>query len=335
MEKIVLGLSGGVDSAVAAALLKQQGYSVHGLYLDLGLGGIEDAERAAQDLAIPLTVADIRPELEKLVCAPFADSYLHGETPSPCILCNPSVKFPALFRLADELGAPLVATGHYARTRDGGLYKGLSAKDQSYMLSRLSVQQLRRCLFPLGHLEKSQVRALAADFGISAAQKPDSMDICFIPDGDYAAFIERRGCTPPPGNFIDAEGHVLGPHKGIHHYTLGQRKRLGIALGRRMFVSRIDPQNNTVTLADDETLYVTTARARNANWLLPPPPEGLVCSVKLRHSRRSDIGRIVPDGDGFILHFDTPVRAPTPGQAAVGYMDDRVVCSGWLTEILP
>ena len=332
MEKIVLGLSGGVDSAVAAALLRRQGFDVHGLYLDLGLGGLEDAQRAASDLRIPLTAADIRPELEKLVCAPFAAGYLRGETPSPCILCNPQVKFPALFRLAEELGAPFVATGHYARCENGALYKGLSANDQSYMLSRLTVPQLRRCVFPLGHLEKRQVRQEAERLGISAAQKPDSMEICFIPDGDYAAFIERRGIVPPPGDFISPDGRVLGRHKGIHHYTLGQRRRLGIALGKRVFVSKIDPVANTVTLTDDEELYVTHARARDANWLLSPPPEGFACEIRVRHSRRSDPGRVIPRGDGFELHFDAPVRAPTPGQAAVGYMGDRVICSGWITE---
>ena len=251
MEKIVLGLSGGVDSAVAAALLREQGYEVHGLYLDLGLGGLRQARQAAEELDIPLAVMDIRPELEARVCTPFAASYLRGETPSPCILCNPSVKFPALFRRADELGARLVATGHYARSENGALYRSVSQNDQSYMLSRLTVQQLERCVFPLGDLEKTEIRRRAAALGLTAAHQADSMEICFVPDGDYAAFIESRGVTPPPGDFIDPEGRVLGRHKGIHHYTLGQRKRLGIALGRRVFVSRIDPVRNTVTLTDD------------------------------------------------------------------------------------
>ncbi|MGI6028612.1 MAG: tRNA 2-thiouridine(34) synthase MnmA [Candidatus Heteroscillospira sp.] len=329
-EKIVLGLSGGVDSAVSAALLRDAGYEVHGLYLDLGLGGKADAVRAADDLGIPLTVRDIRPELEKAVCAPFAEGYLRGETPSPCILCNPSVKFPSLFRLAKELGAEKVATGHYARCENGALYQGKSANDQSYMLSRLTLEQLKRCVFPLGGMEKTEIRKKAEELGLSVAHKADSMEICFIPDGDYAAFIESRGTVPPPGDFIAPDGAVLGRHKGIHHYTLGQRRGLNIALGRRVFVSAIDPINNTVTLSDDDDLYVTQARAKNANWLITPPPDGFDCRVRVRHSRVSAPARIVPDGDGFVIHFAEPTRAPTPGQAAVGYIGEQVVCSGWL-----
>ena len=330
MEKIILGLSGGVDSAVAASLLRRQGYEVIGLYLDIGLGGEKDAKKAADDLGIELHIRDIRPELESRVCDLFACSYLRGETPSPCIICNPTVKFPALFALADELGIEKVATGHYARCVEGALYQSASANDQSYMLSRLTAQQLKRCVFPLGDMPKEEIRSLAAGLGLAAAQKADSMEICFIPDGDYAAFIEKRGITPPTGDYIDSAGRVLGQHKGIHHYTLGQRKRLGIALGKRVFVSKIDPVNNTVTLSDDDELYVTSAAAKEANWLIDAPAEGFDCNVKVRHSRFSTPARVIPRDDGFVMEFSSPVRAPTPGQAAVAYLDGRVVCSGWI-----
>ena len=330
MEKIVLGLSGGVDSAVAAALLREQGYEIIGLYLDIGLGGENDAKKTADDLGIELHIRDIRPQLEEKVCSVFACSYLKGETPSPCIMCNPTVKFPALFQLADELGIEKVATGHYALCRNGELYKSASNNDQSYMLSRLSCDQLRRCVFPLGDMQKEEIRKKAEELGLSVAKKADSMEICFIPDGDYAAFIEKRGITPPPGDYIDPNGNVLGRHKGIHHYTLGQRKRLGIALGKRVFVSNIDPNNNTVTLTDDEDLYVSRAQAKDANLLTEIPAEGIDCEVKVRHSRFSTPARVIPAGDGFVMEFSSPVRAPTPGQAAVAYLDGRVICSGWI-----
>ena len=192
-EKIVLGLSGGVDSAVAARLLQER-YDVTGLYLDIGLGGTgaADAAAVAERLGIPFETADIRAELEREVCAPFAADYRAGRTPLPCARCNPAVKFPALFALAGRIGARYVSTGHYARVENGGLKKGMPANDQSYMLARLTREQLQRVIFPLGDYEKAQVRALARDFGIPVADKPDSMEICFIPDHDYAKFIEEN-----------------------------------------------------------------------------------------------------------------------------------------------
>ena len=220
-EKLVLGLSGGVDSAVAARLLREK-YDVTCLWLDIGLGGGEDAAAVAKELGLPFETADIRDALEERVCTPFAQTYLAGKTPLPCALCNPTVKFPALLALADRLGAPYVATGHYARRGTGTdgralLRKGRPANDQSYMLSRLPQDILRRVVFPLGEYEKREVRALAGEAALAVAEKPDSMEICFIPDGDYAAWLDRRGNTPPPGNFVDREGRVLGRHKGIHH----------------------------------------------------------------------------------------------------------------------
>ena len=233
--KVVLGLSGGVDSAVAAQLLSRD-YEVHGLYLDIGLGGTGQADAAAvaHRLGIPFHTADIRQELENQVCGPFAADYLAGRTPLPCARCNPTVKFPALLALAEEIGAEKVATGHYARTAlapDGRvlLRKGLPANDQSYMLARLPQNILQKVIFPLGDYEKTAVRAMAGQAELPVADKPDSMEICFIPDGDYAAWLEHRGTVPPAGDFVDRDGKVLGRHGGIHRYTLGQGRGLGVS----------------------------------------------------------------------------------------------------------
>lgn len=331
-EKVILGLSGGVDSAVAAQLLKNSGYRVHGLYLDIGLpGGIDAAREAAESVEIPLTVRDIRPELEEKVCAPFVSAYLRGETPNPCIMCNPAVKFSALLSLAEEAGAGHIATGHYARVRDGALYRGTPANDQSYMLCRLTRQQVKHLLLPLGGYEKAKVRALAAEMGLAAANKPDSMEICFIPDGDYATFIESRGDFPPPGNFVDETGRVLGRHKGIHHYTLGQRRGLGIAAGTRIFVSEIRPETNEVVLSGGEGLFVTELTASQVNWLTEEAPSApFDCTVKVRHSKTETPATAFPSENGVRIVFRSPVRAPTSGQSAVMYGGDRLLGGGYI-----
>lgn len=331
---VILGLSGGVDSAVAARLLREMGHRVHGLYLDIGLpGGREEAEAAAESLGIPLAVRDIRAELEERVCEPFAAAYCRGETPNPCILCNPTVKFRALLELADELGALRVATGHYAAVREGALYKGRPENDQSYMLCRLERRQIERLLLPLGDYTKVQVRAMAAAFGLPVAGKPDSMEICFIPDGDYAAWLERRGCGCPPGDLLDEAGQVIGRHRGIHRYTIGQRRGLGFAAGRRVFVSDIDPMRNTVTLSSGDGLWVSEAFAGEVNWLGSPPEGAFRAMVKIRHSRVETPALVVPTETGVQLRFETPVRAPVPGQSAVGYLGERLVFGGVLRAV--
>ncbi len=330
---VILGLSGGVDSAVSARLLTQQGHRVHGLYLNIGApGGREEAEKVADSLSIPLTVLDIRTRLEEQVCAPFSAAYCRGETPNPCILCNPNVKFRALVQLADQLGAAHVATGHYAIVRDGGLYRSPSRNDQSYMLCRLLSEQLQRMILPLGTYEKPQIRALAEEFGIPVAHKPDSMEICFIPDQDYAAWIERRGEGCPPGDLLDETGRVIGQHRGIHRYTIGQRRGLGFSAGKRVFVSAIDPVANTVTLSDGAALMVTQATITQVNWLIPRPDKPFTASVKVRHSRRETPTLVTPTETGALLQFQTPVRAPVPGQSAVGYDGDRLLFGGFLTS---
>jgi tRNA-specific 2-thiouridylase len=335
---VVLGLSGGVDSAVAARLLLEQGYEIHPLWLDIGLGGGEDARQVAQSLGLPFYRADIQAQLEEAVCTPFAQDYLAGRTPLPCARCNPAVKFHALLSLADQLGIRWVATGHYARAEHGGpegdrLLRGRPANDQSYMLARLTRAQLSRVLFPLGGYEKTHVRALARGYGIPVADKPDSMEICFIPDGDYASWLERRGITPPPGEFVDREGRVLGRHRGIHHYTLGQRRGLGISAASRLFVSAIRPEQNQVVLSTGEDLYVERAYCEQLNWLLPEAPEGqLEGTVRLRHSKgETPVTLRITEGAGE-MQFHTPARAPTPGQLAVFYQGDQVLGSGWIAE---
>ena len=333
METIVLGLSGGVDSAVAAALLKGQGFAVTGLYLDIGVGGTgaEEAASLAQQLKIPLEIADIRQELEEQVCAPFAAGYQAGRTPLPCAMCNPTVKFPALFRLAEELGAGYVSTGHYANVENGVLKKGRPANDQSYMLARLTREQLRKVIFPLGSYEKREVRALARELGIPVADKPDSMEICFIPEGDYAAWLDGRGFSTPPGDFVDKDGRVLGQHKGIHHYTLGQGRGLGVSGPHRYYVSAIRPETNQVVLSDGSDLGRDVVYGAQPNWIAIERLTGpMEVTVRLRHSRTEQEAVLAPDGAGIRLDMKTPARAPTPGQLAVFYQGDAVVGSAWI-----
>ena len=333
METIVLGLSGGVDSAVAAALLKGQGFAVTGLYLDIGLGGMgaEEAASLAQQLKIPLEIADIRQELEEQVCTPFAAGYQAGRTPLPCAMCNPTVKFPSLFRLAEELGASYVSTGHYANVENGVLKKGRPANDQSYMLARLTREQLKKVMFPLGSYEKREVRALARELGIPVADKPDSMEICFIPEGDYAAWLDGRGFSTPTGDFVDKDGRVLGQHKGIHHYTLGQGRGLGVSGPHRYYVSAIRPETNQVVLSDGSDLGRDVVYGAQPNWIaIERLTEPMEVTVRLRHSRTEQEAVLSPDGAGIRLDMKTPARAPTPGQLAVFYQGDAVVGSAWI-----
>jgi tRNA (5-methylaminomethyl-2-thiouridylate)-methyltransferase len=331
--KLVLGLSGGVDSAVALSLL-QADYEVHSVFLDIGLIGAEDARRLAESCGSPFTVADIRSELEQHVCTRFADDYLTGRTPSPCAICNPTVKFPTLFVKADEIGAEFVATGHYARikTQEGKtvLAKSESEKDQSYMLARLPAELLPRLKFPLGELNKAQVREKARGMGLFVAEKPDSMEICFVPGDDYGAWLESRGCAGAEGNFVDTEGNVLGRHKGIHRYTLGQGKGLGVSYRHRLFVSRIDVARNEVVLSDGSDLHTQTICAVQPNWLAPFRER---VTAKFRHSKTEVPATLCITEQGVTVRTDTPVRAPTPGQLAVFYDGDIVVGSGWIAAL--
>ena len=336
-RKVVLGLSGGVDSSVAALRLLEQGYEVHALYLDIGLGGEEAARDTAAKLNLPFTVANVSEELERHVCSKFYEDYLAGRTPIPCAHCNPTVKFPSLLRHADSIGAGFIATGHYARIGTGTdgkpvLLRALSDNDQSYMLARLPRTMLERILLPLGDVDKQAIRREAEDGALPTADRPDSMEICFIPDNDYAAWLDRRGGTPGPGNFVDSEGNILGIHKGFHHYTIGQRRGLGIPSTGRLFVTAIRPEANEVVLSHGENLHTSQVFCESLNWLA----EGELTvprhvSVRLRHSRRADEATLIPLGGGRVeLQTDAPARAPTPGQLGVFYEGDKVLGSGWI-----
>lgn len=336
-NKVVLGLSGGVDSAVAAKRLKAQGFEVYGVYLDItGAEGIAAARAAASELEIPLEILDIRDALERHVCAPFAEAYRSGRTPLPCAVCNPTVKFPALLKAADKLGAKWVATGHYARTDTdergrARLLRGEHTNDQSYLLARLTQEQLQRVIFPLGDYKKTAVRAQAEENRLSAAHRPDSMEICFVPDDDYGRWLEARGEVPPPGNFVDGNGIVLGRHKGIHHYTLGQRRGLGIPAEHRLFVTAIRPASDEVVLSGGEDLFYTMVYGTEPNWISIPGFEGeLRAQARFRHSKQATEVTVTHWGDGILIRADAPVRAPTPGQLAVLYHDDVVLGSAWI-----
>ena len=331
MSKVVLGFSGGVDSAVSAELLKKQGFQVYGLYLD----NTDEAARlsavtAAEQRGIDLKVLDVKAQLEERVCRPFTEAYLRGETPNPCILCNPALKFKSLMEYADAVGAEFVATGHYARAAGGRIYKGRPANDQSYMLCRLTRQQAERALFPLGDYEKAQVRQLAEELGLPAAHKPDSMEICFIPDKDYIGWICRRAEVPGPGELL-FHGEVIGRHEGIHRYTVGQRWP-GLRDGRKLYVSEIRAGENRVVLALWEELFKTEVRLRDVSWLIEPPLEPVRGSVRVRHTKWENPDcTIFPDGGGAIVRCDSPVRAPAPGQAAALYQGDRLIGGGWIS----
>ena len=330
--KVVVGFSGGVDSAVTTRLLQKAGHQVYGLYLDnAGESARREAELAAEHMGIELRVEDVKAELEETVCRPFAESYLRGETPNPCILCNPTVKFRHLIALADELGADKVATGHYARAENGALFKGRPSNDQSYMLCRLTRRQVSRLTLPLGDFEKTQVRAMAAEWGLDAARKPDSMEICFIPDKNYVRWLSERMALPGPGDLV-FHGKVIGQHQGIVRWTVGQRMP-GLYEGRKLYVSRIDAVTNTVELALWEELFRTRIWARDFNWLIDAPVGPLRAGVRVRHTKWEEPACTVSlEGELLRIDCDAPVRAPAPGQSAVLYDGQRLLGGGFLTD---
>ncbi len=330
MSRIVLGFSGGVDSAVSAMLLKNAGHEVIGLYMDnTDENALRDAVETAEFAGIELEVADVRAALEENVCRPFTDCYLRGETPNPCVICNPSVKFKTLLAAADRRGAELVATGHYARAENGAIYKGRPSNDQTYMLCRLTREQAARAVFPLGELEKTQTRAMAEEFGLPVAHKGDSMEICFIPDKDYIGWLGRRAELPGAGDFV-LHGEVVGRHEGIYRYTVGQR-RPGMIDGRKVYVSRIDARTNTVELALWEELFKTEVTARDFNWLIDAPDKPIRASVRVRHTKwENPPCTVYNDGGTVRIVCDEPVRAPAAGQSAVLYDGDRLLGGGFI-----
>ena len=330
MKKVVLGFSGGVDSAVCALLLKDEGFEVHGLYMDnTDEKSLADAVNTAEFIGIPLEVRDVHAELDERVCSRFAESYLRGETPNPCIICNPTLKFRTLLEFADEIGADNIATGHYARAENGVLYKGMPSNDQSYMLCRIRREQLERLTLPLGRFEKTQVRRLAEGFELPVAHKPDSMEICFIPDKDYISWLAARAELPPAGNFV-FHGEVIGRHDGIYRYTVGQR-RPGLYNERKLYISAINAETNEIELALWEELFKAEVTAHDFNWLCEAPTEPVRATVHVRHTKwENPPCTAYVEGDKVRIVCDEPVRAPARGQSAVLYDGDRVLGGGFI-----
>ena len=327
-----------MDSTAAASLLLDRGFQCAGAHLSLfdGAGEAEAARLAAQQLGIPLHVFDMSGQFKREVVSRFVDSYLHGKTPNPCVDCNRHIKFGALLEKAAELGYGAIATGHYARLEQSNgrwmLRKALDeSKDQSYVLYTLTQSQLARIRFPLGGMTKTRVREHALSKGFPNANKSESQDICFVPDGDYAAFLERyTGQKLCPGNFIDPEGRVLGRHRGTPRYTLGQRKGLGLALPRPGYVCGIDPVSNTVTVGEEALLFGTTLYAHDINLVacdtLDKP---LRCKAKIRYRQTEQWATAEQiDAGALRVIFDEPQRAITPGQAVVLYDGEYVVGGG-------
>ncbi|MBE7036949.1 MAG: tRNA 2-thiouridine(34) synthase MnmA [Ruminococcaceae bacterium] len=335
--KVMTALSGGVDSSVAAYLLKKAGFEVSGATLHLTGEAQPDAQKSADFLNIPFYEFEEKEAFKKLVIEDFAACYERGETPNPCIVCNVFVKFGILLGKALESGHDFLATGHYAKTqKDAGsgrtlLLRGKDrAKDQTYMLYRLNQHQLSHSMFPLGDLTKPEIREIAETIGLFSANKPDSQDICFVPDGDYAGFLESyRGKRYPTGNFVDESGHVLGTHQGLIRYTVGQRKGLGIALGTPAFVLSKNAEKNTVVLGtEEEKLFTKRIMADRVNWIAcDTPPEGLKVTAKTRYSQREAEATLHVTEQGVLAEFKEPQRAATPGQAMVFY-DGEVVIGG-------
>lgn len=358
-KKVVIGMSGGVDSSVAAWLLKQQGYEVWGVTMQIwqdedeetmqsnggccGLSAVDDARRVANQLGIPYYVMNFKQDFKEKVIDYFMDEYLHGRTPNPCIACNRYVKWESLLKRSLDIGADYIATGHYARIErlPNGRYalkkSATEAKDQTYALYNLTQEQLSRTLTPAGAYTKEQIREFARQIGLQVAHKPDSQEICFVPDKDYAGYIEEHaGVRIPEGNFVWKDGTVVGRHRGITHYTIGQRKGLGIALGRPVVVLDIRPQTNEVVLGETEDVFTRTLRAGRMNWMSIERLEGerrFLTKIRYNHGGAVCSVRMVGE-DEVECTFDEPVRAATPGQAVVFYDGDYVAGGGTILRSL-
>jgi tRNA-specific 2-thiouridylase len=348
-QRVVVAMSGGVDSAVAAGLLARQGYEVIGITMRLwtlddpdapagkkrccSVEDTGDAQQAADAIGIPHYVLNMEREFHDRVIDHFVAEYGRGRTPNPCLACNEHVKFRALLDRAVALEADFLATGHYARIEHtGGRYRLRravdDAKDQSYVLYAMGQAELAKTLFPVGAYGKPRIRELAHEMGLQLADKPDSVDICFVPDGDYKSFVRKR-LPQAAGVMRDADGTQIGEHDGVAGFTIGQRKGLGVAVGEKRFVTGIDPELNVVTIGREEDLLSTTLVAENVNWLGGPPGAAIRAGVKIRYRTAPAIATVTPLPDRSArVDFDAPQRAITPGQAAVFYDGDEVLGGG-------
>lgn len=353
-KKVVVGMSGGVDSSVAAYLLKEEGYEVVGVTMQIwqdeeaaakeenggccGLSAVDDARRVAQYLSIPYYVMNFKREFKENVMDYFVKEYLCGRTPNPCIACNRHVKWEALLKRSLAIGADYIATGHYAQVEKlkNGRYaicnSVTAAKDQTYALYNLTQYQLAHTLMPVGAYEKDEIRSIAEKIGLPVAHKPDSQEICFIPDNDYAGYIDREtgGQATAAGNFVSVTGEILGPHKGITHYTVGQRKGLGLAMGRPVFVTAIRPDTNEVVIGEHEDVFATELTCNAVNFMgMEELKEPRRVTAKIRYAHRGASCLIEKAGEDEIkCTFDEPVRAVTPGQAVVFYEKNYVLGGG-------
>jgi len=361
-------MSGGVDSSAAAAILKEQGHELVGFTMQLwnqrrgisvdengeplpsrccSLDDVYDARRVAEELGFPFYVLNLEKEFERDVVQPFVNSYLSGETPIPCVACNSRLKFASLDKLASSLGCERVATGHYARvefdeaTNRYRLLRGRDPnKDQSYFLWELTQDQLSRALFPLGELSKSDARQAARENHLAVAEKKESQEICFVPDGDYAGFIDRYLAAeqqtdrqPVAGEIVNANGEVLGTHSGIHRYTIGQRRGIGIADVRPLYVLNVDASNNKVVVGYDDELLSDEFIAAGVNWIVDNPAQPVRAEVRVRYRHTAAPAEIIPLANNRArVKFAEPQRAITPGQATVFYRGDEVVGGGWIVK---
>ena len=356
-KTVVVGRSGGVDSSVAAYLLKEEGYDVIGVTMQIwqdnyneedrkgegccGITAVDDARRVADALGIPYYVMNFKDVFKKEVIDYFLREYQCGRTPNPCIACNRYVKWEALLRRSMEIGADYIATGHYARVEQlaNGRYairnSVTAKKDQTYALYNLTQEQLQHTLMPIGQYTKEEIREMAVKIGLPVAQKPDSQDICFIPDNDYAGFIEEQTKEKSvPGNFVDKNGNILGKHKGITHYTIGQRKGLNLAMGHPVFVTEIRPQTNEVVIGENEDVFTNRLIADDVNYMaVGDVLDGYRTFAKIRYNHGGSWCTLkkLPDGKLECI-FDEPVRAVTPGQAVVFYDGEYVMGGGTIIE---